>query len=139
MLRMHGYYNRDRCVFSRTHYSDDFTNASFQYSHAEQECVTKISVVHHVNNTSQYTPPAFYQLRMHYTFGFIQPYVRGLLNYTDYYTDMHASLTMFNSKAQQVCIFKLHIQIYAVEYNILCACSVMSTCSSRSINEDATQ
>ena len=35
-------------VFSRTHYSDDFTNASLQYSHAEQECVTKISVVHHV-------------------------------------------------------------------------------------------
>ena len=36
---MLGYYNR---VFSRTHYSDDFTNAS--YSHAEQECVTQINV-----------------------------------------------------------------------------------------------
>ena len=52
---------------------------------------------------------------IHITFGFIQPYVRGLLNYTDYYTDMHASLTMFNSKTQQVCIFfKVHIQIYTL-------------------------
>ena len=31
----------------RTHYSDDFTNALLQYS-GEQECLTQISVVHHV-------------------------------------------------------------------------------------------
>ena len=53
-------------------YSDDFTNTSFQYSHAEQECVTKIIVEHHVKNASQFPPLAFCQFII--CMGLLQPY-----------------------------------------------------------------
>ena len=45
---MLGYYNRDCRVFSRTHYSDDFTNASF---HAVLPCRTGM---HNPNQCVQY-------------------------------------------------------------------------------------
>ena len=45
-----------------------FTNAPFQYFHAEQECVTTVSVVHHVSYASQFTPLAFCLAQKHQFF-----------------------------------------------------------------------
>ena len=67
-----GYYNR---VFSRIHYSDDFTNSSFHivYSHAEKKCVNQC--VQYIMFKCQ-SVHCSGLLPVQNTYGFLQPYMQ---------------------------------------------------------------